>query len=351
MGMDFFRQQDLSRKASRRMVGIYILAVLCVGAAVHALVSLAMAFSAVGREGEFGGAFLPVFLNPRLALATLGVTFALIVVVSLSKIAALKSGGSAVAESMGGRRVLTTTQDFNERRLLNVVEEMALASGVAMPCVYVLDGEPGMNAFAAGYSTKDAAVAVTRGLLDALNREELQAVIAHEFSHILNGDMKLNIRLVGFLFGIFALTIVGVGLFHVARMMAFSSGGRSRNKKDNGAAVAAAIVALGLICWIVGYIGFFFGRVIQSGISRQREYLADASAVQFTRNPSGLANALKLIGAQGSVLQSAKAMEVSHMLFASGLKSVFATHPPLAERIRRWDPDFDGDFSKVRRSR
>ena len=230
---------------------------------------------------------------------------------------------------------------------MNIVEEMSVASRVPMPKVYILDKEPGMNAFAAGHDPKDAAVAVTRGLLDKLNREELQAVVAHEFSHILNGDMRLNIRLIGILFGIFALTLVGTMLFHGARIMALTSGGRSRGKNNNGMAIVLALFALGALCMIVGYIGFFFGRLMQSYISRQREYLADASAVQFTRDSAGLADALKMIGAEGSALQNPKAMEVSHMLLASGLQSAFATHPPLVDRIRRWDPSLDGDFTKL----
>jgi Zn-dependent protease with chaperone function len=228
-----------------------------------------------------------------------------------------------------------------ERRLLNVVEEMAIASGIAMPRVFVLDNEPGMNAFAAGFSSKDAAVAVTRGLLEIVQRDELQAVIGHEFSHVLNGDMRLNIRLVGILYGIFALAILGRVLIEIG----LRSSSRSTSRKNNS---LAGLAAVGIVCWLVGQIGFFFGRLIQSSISRQREFLADASAVQFTRNPLGLANALKMIGAAGSRLSSPNTSEVSHMLFASGLESMFATHPPIVSRIRRLDKQFDGNFSEAR---
>jgi len=199
-----------------------------------------------------------------------------------------------------------------------------------------------MNAFAAGFSSKDAAVAVTRGLLEIVQRDELQAVIGHEFSHVLNGDMRLNIRLIGILHGIFALAIIGRVLIEIGLR---SSSRGSSNKKNNS---LAGLAAVGIVCWLVGQIGFFFGRLIQSSISRQREFLADASAVQFTRNPLGLSNALKLIGAAGSRLANPNTSEVSHMLFASGLESMFATHPPIASRIRRLDPHFDGNFSEAR---
>jgi hypothetical protein len=194
-----------------------------------------------------------------------------------------------------------------------------------------------MNAFTAGFSSKDAAVAVTRGLLETLNRDELQAVIGHEFSHILNGDMRLNIRLIAVLHGIFALTIIGVLIIRMA--------GRVKGKNSGGAKLV--FFALGAICWLVGQLGFFFGRLIQSSISRQREFLADASSVQFTRNPDGLANALKILGAKSTALVAPNVSAVSHMLFASGLASMFATHPPLAARIRKLEPTFNGSFKEA----
>src|SRR5205085_2001576 len=217
--------------------------------------------------------------------------------------------------------------------LLNVVEEMAIASGVPVPQVYVMDGEPGINAFAAGHSASDAAISVTHGAMTMLTRDELQGVIAHEFSHLLNGDMKLNLRLMGLIFGILCLTVIGRILI------------RTRGRKN-------PLPLLGLALIIVGWVGVLFGRLIQAAVSRQREFLADASAVQFTRNPSGLAGALKKIGgiAEGSALQSHRAEEASHFFFANGLKSGFfgfATHPPLIERIRALDPSFDGKYPSV----
>jgi Zn-dependent protease with chaperone function len=254
---------------------------------------------------------------------------------------------------LGGRLIAAETRDPLERRFLNIVEEMALASGVPMPRAYVLDQEAGINAFAAGHNPNDAVVAVTRGCLETLNRDELQGVVAHEFSHILNGDMRLNLRLIGVLFGILLVSMIGYGMF---RMAGLFGGGRrsSRDSKNNGGAVALAVFLAGLGIWLVGYIGVFFANLIKSAVSREREYLADASAVQFTRNPDGLGGALKKIGAltSGSRVTATRAAEASHLFFAEGAGhawlNLLATHPPLVERIRRLDPQFDGKFDGVR---
>jgi Zn-dependent protease with chaperone function len=341
---DFFEQQDQARKATFRLLVLYVLGVIGTCVTLHLGISAALSFASSPEEStSFSTAsFVQLALNPLFAVFTLGITSLIIVLSSVYKMASLRAGGSVVAREMGGREILNTTQDLLERRLLNVVEEMAISSGIAMPRVFVLDQECGMNAFAAGFSSKDAAVAVTRGLLEIVQRDELQAVIGHEFSHVLNGDMRLNIRLVGILYGIFALAIIGRVLIEIGLR---SSSRGSSNKKNNS---LAGLAAVGIVCWLVGQIGFFFGRLIQSSISRQREFLADASAVQFTRNPLGLCNALKLIGAAGSRLANPNTSEVSHMLFASGLESMFATHPPIASRIRRLDPNFDGNFSEAR---
>jgi len=253
---------------------------------------------------------------------------------SLFRIASLRGGGGKVALELGGTRVDPDTRDPLQRRLINVVEEIALASGVPVPEVYVLDQEAGINAFAAGYSPADAAVAVTRGTLEQLNRSELQGVIAHEFSHILNGDMRLNIRLIGILFGILVIAIIGRKFLRNAYL--FSGG----NRRNNGTA-AVLLIAVGLV--VLGYIGLFFGRWIKSGIARQREYLADASAVQFTRDPNGIGGALKKIAAAsaGSQLDH-ESEEYSHMLFGAGSTArMFATHPPILQRIRAVEPGFD----------
>ncbi len=254
----------------------------------------------------------------------------------------LSAGGSKVAEQLGGTRVSANTADPLHRRLLNVVEEMAIASGVPVPQVYVLEREAGINAFAAGHNTANAAVAVTRGALVNLNRDELQGVIAHEFSHVLNGDMRLSTRLIGLLFG---LTVIAMIARTVLRHAPRSSG------RKGGAAIAVIYVAA-LVVLVLGWIGLFFGRLIQAAVSRNRESLADASAIQFTRDPQGLRGALVKIGAlgTGSRFADADAEEVAHLLFAEGIGRAFATHPPLIERIREIDPRFQPEeFDRVRR--
>jgi Zn-dependent protease with chaperone function len=278
-----------------------------------------------GASGQ-GGTLLAFTTVATLAIIGLG---------SLYRIASLRGGGEPVALQFGGVPVPEDTTDFNLRRLRNVIEEIAIASGVPVPKIYVLEHEAAINAFAAGYTPSDAVVAVTRGALDRLNRDELQGVIAHEFSHILNGDMRLNIRLMGVLFGILMLAIIG------RKVLQF--GPRGRNSKGAGAILVAALIALA-----VGYIGLFFGRMIKAGVSRTRESLADASAVQFTRQTQGLAGALKKIGGigEGSKLNDrGDAEEVSHMLFGDGVgfSGLFATHPPLLKRIQALEPQFRAD--------
>ncbi|WP_345776340.1 M48 family metallopeptidase [Luteimonas salinisoli] len=273
------------------------------------------------------------FAGPRpatLLLATVA-TVAIIGLGSLYRISSLGAGGEAVAVQLGGVAVAEDTADPQLRRLRNVVEEMSIASGVPVPKVYVLEHEAGINAFAAGYSPSDAVVAVTRGALDRLNRDELQGVVAHEFSHVLNGDMRLNIRLMGILFGILMLGLIG------RKILLHSYGIRGRGALG---ILGAAIVAL-----VIGYVGVFFGRMIKAGVSRSREVLADASAVQFTRQTSGLSGALKKIAGlrEGSQLeQRGDAEEVSHMLFGDGvgLRGLFATHPPILQRIQALEPGF-----------
>ena len=267
-----------------------------------------------------------------------------------------RGGGSVVATSLGGRRINPHTTQLKERQLLNIVEEMAIASGTPVPNTYVLAGDASINAFAAGLTTHDAVVAVTQGTLDALNRDELQAVIGHEFSHILNGDMRLNLRLASVLFGILVIGLAGRSMFHAVRFMRFTGRRSSSSKKGGGGgAIILIYLAVALAVTIIGYVGYFFGRLIQAAVSRQREFLADASAVQFTRNPAGITGALKKIGGQSAdpELTSRHAAEINHSMFAQAFRSKFggsfATHPPLRERIQAIDPQFDGNFIRPSR--
>ena len=334
MASDFFQQQDLARRKTFQLVVYFVLAILILIALVYALL---LALSMHGASEPVSG-----WQPELLLLAALGVGL-VVGAASAFKVAQLASGGQAVALMMGGEEVPGTTTDARQKRLLNVVQEMALAAGVPVPPVYVLE-ERGINAFAAGYAPGDAVVAVSQGCLNYLTRDELQGVVAHEFSHILNGDMRLNIRLVGLIFGIMALSIVG-------RMLMFASRGRSSGRNDS----RGGLVLLGLGVFVLGLVGAFFGRLIMAAVSRQREYLADASAVQFTRNSDGIGGALKKIGglAEESRIENPQAAEAGHMFFANafageGLFGLLATHPPLVERIRRLDPQFDGQFPEVR---
>ena len=271
---------------------------------------------------------LPFSQAELLFCVTVG-TLAVILMGSVFKTLQLARGGSVVAELLGGRLIDSNTSDPDERKLLNVVEEMSIASGVPVPQVYVMDDEAGINAFAAGHSTSDAAISVTSGCMKMLSRDELQGVVAHEFSHILNGDMRLNLRLMGLVFGILCLTIIGRILI------------RARKGK-----FLLPIIGVSLI--IIGWAGVFFGRLIQAAVSRQREALADAAAVQFTRNPAGLAGALKKILIHGSRIDSPHAEEASHLFFANGLDtSILATHPLLTDRIRALRPSPDGKSQRV----
>ncbi|MBW8367520.1 MAG: M48 family metallopeptidase, partial [Arenimonas sp.] len=320
--MNFFERQDQSRRQSKRLVLLFAAAVAAIVVAMNFIVLL------VG--GGFNEATLPGARWAAVIATTLG-TLAVIGVASMFRISSLRAGGAAVATQLGGTPVPEDTHDFHYRRLRNVVEEVAIASGVPVPQIFVLEQEAAINAFAAGYSSSDAAIAVTRGALDKLNRDELQGVIAHEFSHVLNGDMRLNIRLMGVLFGILVLGIVGRKILVHGRV-----GGSSRG------ALPVMAVALGLVA--VGSIGMLFGRMIKAGVSRQREFLADSSAVQFTRQTKGLAGALKKIAGlgEGSKLTSRDTEEVAHMLFGDGVgySSLFATHPPLVARIQALEPSF-----------
>ena len=323
--MDFFEKQELARRRTKWLVVYFLLAVLGIIAALH-----------------FG--FCAIFGQAYDDWGLLGVTAAGVVISvgigSLVKIVQLAKGGKAVAEMLGGSPVDPATIDPSERRLRNVVEEMSLASGVPVPSIYILE-EDSINAFAAGWGTTDAAIGVTRGCIDNLTRDELQGVVAHEFSHILNGDMRLNIRLMGLLNGILFLAVLGGVLVRIA---ASSPRSRSSDNKNSGS-IVALLLGAGAVLYLVGWIGVFFSKLIQAAVSRQREFLADASAVQFTRSPHGIAGALAKIGNLTSRLRHPRAQEASHMFFGNSLAeswfNLFATHPPIKERIAQIAPDLE----------
>jgi Zn-dependent protease with chaperone function len=337
--MNFFDHQDRARSTTKKLVVLFFLAIVVLIAMTSFLIISLFFVAENNSSGDF--AISQEFLTSDIVLlVTLGVV-AVVGLGSVYRFIQLRGGGKSVAESMGGRLLNTGTLDADERKILNVVEEMALASGLPVPPVYLME-DSAINAFAAGYHSKDAVIGITRGCIKILSREELQGVVAHEFSHIFNGDMRLNIRLMGVLYGIMVLGTIGYVIVRSSRYRM-----RSRNSKGNG------IIVLGLGLIVIGYGGTFFGNMIKAAVSRQREFLADASAVQFTRNPDGIGGALKKIGGYdlGSTINNDKADEISHMLFAEGLASRFtglmATHPPLQERILKIEPNWQGQLPTI----
>ncbi|MEK2017787.1 M48 family metallopeptidase [Vibrio parahaemolyticus] len=338
--MDFFHHQDTARQRTGLLVMLFTLAVLAITGLVS-VISIGIYFYFTGEP------FTTQSIISYCLLSFVGV----LLVVSISSFIRLSelnaNGGRGVAESIGGKLISTDTSNAKHRQLLNVVEEMSIASGIPVPPVYVMAEEHGINAFAAGMSIDDAVIGVTQGALDAFSRDELQGVIAHEFSHILNGDMRLNTRLIGALFGITCIAHFG----HLILDNSNSTRHVSRSSSDSNKGFAV-IILIAIVCLVLGWLGTLFGNMIKAAISRQREFLADASAVQFTRNDQGIAGALKKIGSnvQGSTLNTKASDEMSHMMFGqsklSGFSSLFATHPPLDERIRRIDPNWDGIYAQ-----
>ena len=353
--MDFFQHQDEARKSSNRLVALFVLAVLGIVLSVHFSISALFFWGQASASGSDPSYSFDWFDLDRLVFFA-GSTLLIILLGSLYKTWRLSDGGHSIAQLLGGRPIAPNTTDAHERRMLNVVEEMAIASGVPVPTVYLMEGEESINAFAAGFTPQDAVIGVTRGTLELLSRDELQGVIAHEFSHIFNGDMRLNLRLMGVLHGILVIALIG---YFILRTSMFRGASRSRNGG------AAALPLIGLVLVVLGYVGVFFGRMIKSAVSRQREYLADASAVQFTRNPDGIGGALKKIGglAEGSVIMNPNAEQASHFFFSDGkygkvraaLSGVshfafLSTHPPIKDRIRRIDRGWNGRFLDVDKS-
>ncbi|MDX1683051.1 MAG: M48 family metallopeptidase, partial [Phycisphaeraceae bacterium] len=354
--MNFFEHQELAQKQTRRLVWMFTVSVLVVilvsWLALGSIVWLAVGWMAMKADNPPPG-WWQVMSNGWVLLATLGGTIVVILFGSIGKMFELRDGGRVVAEMLGGRRVEPATTDPHERKLMNVVEEMSIASGTPVPPVYLLDDETGINAFAAGFEATDAVIGVTRGCIEKLSRDELQGVIAHEFSHVIHGDMRLNLRMIGWIYGIFALAAIGEGLM---RVVWYSGGSSRRSNRDGGGAIVFAVLAAGLVLLIIGYVGMALGKMIQASVSRQREYLADASAVQYTRYPEGIAGALKKIGGygkMGSDLGVTGAGQFNHMFFGRNrdhldpFDGLYASHPPLTNRISRLDPAFDGTFPEI----
>lgn len=328
--MDFFKAQDYARRRTRHLVVLFVLSLLGLLVLTNLLLYFVFSFSGTDTGPVATSA------GPALYASVSAAVLLVVLISSLFKTLSLRQGGDAVAQMMNAR-LLVSPKSLDEQKLLNVVEEMAIASGTAVPPVYIME-EMSINAFAAGHSNEDAVIGVTRGAIQKLNREQLQGVIAHEFSHILHGDMRLNLKLIGLLHGIMVLGMMGHFLLRAAST--------SRRNNNNNAAVA--ILGIGLL--VIGASGSFFGGLIKAAVSRQREFLADASAVQYTRNPAGIAGALKRIGmdTDNLFLDNPAASQISHALFSEGVKhrfnSLFATHPPLEKRITALEPQWSGQF-------
>ena len=326
--MNFYEHQAQARKRTTLLVVFFALAVLMIVLALNAVAYAAM----VGASGSTGNEPLSpmAWLEQPYWLWISGAVVALIAGSSLFTLLRLRGGGQALAAMVGAREIDLSSKDAQERQLINIVEEMSIASGTPMPVLYVLDDEPGINAFVAGTRPSETVMVVTRGALDSFTRDEMQGVVAHEYSHIFNNDMRINIRLMGVLAGILVIGQIG-------RVM-LRSGAHSRSKNSGQA------MAVGLAVLAIGYIGLFFGALIKAAISRQREFLADASAVQFTRNPDGISGALRRIQqhVEGTQLRNSHSEDLSHFCFGESVSYFFgglmSTHPPLEKRIRAIDP-------------
>jgi len=357
--MDFFAQQDEARRASRRLILWYLLAiafvVLCfnlVAALIYAALAIYGALPLAGGEPlvwnglfrTYGHALLHVPAAVHYAVS--GIVTAVVLVVTAHRMWQMSEGGPAVASILGAHYLDRSRVTPAEAKLLNVVEEMAIASGISVPPVYLLRGEEAINALVAGHSPNEAVIVATQGAVHKLSRDELQGVMGHEFSHILNGDMALNVRLVSLLAGIACF-----GEWGEAMVQAGAAAAAKKSREERGGEVLLAM--FGAAIAFIGFPGLFAAEAVKAAISRQRELLADASSVQFTRNPDGIAGALDSIRylKAGTTLRTAYAVELSHMFFAPALVRWWAwpSHPPIEERIRRAHPRFlQEDYRRTR---
>jgi Zn-dependent protease with chaperone function len=340
--MDFYSHQENARRRSRGLLVRFLFANVLLIALLTACLTLLPSLAGYLRDANSRDPTVkPLAIAKELLPFALQVdlcVFGAVLIAAAIRFYFLSSTGGAVAEALGGTLLPQDTDDHLERRYLNVVEEMAIAANVTVPQVYILADEPGINAFASGPTPEKSAVAVTRGALERLTRDELQGVVAHEFSHILHGDVRLNIRIASYIYGLAVLYAIGRFFFE----------SQSNHRKSRS---AGFVIVLGLVFLLVGFLGRLVSVLMSAAISRQREFLADATAVQLTRNPDGIAGALKKIGgfSESSQIHNSKADSMSHFFLAKSdkpslLNRVSATHPPLGERISRLDPSFKGDY-------
>jgi Zn-dependent protease with chaperone function len=322
--VNFFDHQDAAKRGTRRLVVLFTLSLLGVIAMLYLPLAVVMASEA--DKSPYAPSAAPWWNPGVFAAVALGSTVIILLGAGAKRLQ-LSGGGKAVAESLGGRWLQPAGASPAERRLLDVVEEMSIASGMPVPPVYVIE-DASINAFAAGHTPKDAVLGFTRGAIDQLTRDELQGVVAHEFSHVAHGDMRLNLRLACAVAGVMVIALIGRGVLHAAARMP-----ASRSRKGDG---RAGVAVIGLVLLVVGGLGALFGRLLQAAVSRQREFLADASAAQYTRNPAGLASALRRIaGLHDNRMESDAASGLNHFFFTSAARAWLASHPPIEERIRR----------------
>ncbi len=341
---DFFAQQEQAKRNTAILVIMFICAVILIILSVYLAVTVGLFLTQIFMAQQTGW-FIREFWDMDRFLWITGITIILVASGSFYRTHQLKRGGGvAVAQMLAAEPVPSNSADALLSRLLNIVEEMAIASGMPVPPVYLI-AQSGINAFAAGFGPRDAVITVSQGAVELLSRDELQGVIAHEFSHILNGDISLKMRLMGLLYGITLISDCGI-------VMMTARGSSHHHSRERG--THPAIVLIGFMIFMVGTIGSVFADMIKRAVSRQREFLADAAAVQFTRNPEGIAGALKVIGGykRGSRINHAATQQTSHFFFCNAVKSWenkdwWATHPPLLERIQRLQPGFNGQIKAL----
>ena len=357
--MNFFEHQQQAQRKTTRLIIYYFFGLFLTFLTIHLLVAAVASIILETQQGGSGSgefsieAVRSVAEDPLYILIDLAAVTLVVGGGTLFKVSQLKSlDGDGIARNYGGTQVLPGKASWKEKRLLNIVEEMAIASGVPVPNVYIMRGEQSINAFAAGFTPQTSVISVTQGALDYLTRDELQGVIAHEFSHLLHHDTRLNMRLIGVLFGLEMIAIIGYLLIRLAPHLANASRSRDNDRNSSVLAMFLLCLGIGIALLIIGLIGQLFANIIRAAISRQREFLADASAVQFTRNPNGIGGALKKIGSRvGGNISNNHAVEASHLffsnIFGSGLSGLFNSHPNLTVRIKRIDPQFNGEYQKT----
>ena len=327
--MNFFEQQDQARRRTTWLVVLFLLSIACVALSFYGLAL----FVIVPQAQDRGAKGAEIWWNPQIFMEITGAVCLIIFLGAGVQRLRLGGTGKSVAEALGGQPLQGATENADEQKLRDVVDEMAIASGMPVPPIYILQ-EDAINAFAAGKNPQDAVLGFTRGAITQLNRDELQGVTGHEFSHVAHKDTRLNLRIACVVAGVMLIALIGRVMLQVAGRIATAP--RMSSKKDDRGGAALAFVAVGLGLLIVGGIGAFFGRLLQAAVSRQREFLADASAVQYSRNPAGISSALRKIGGLPfTAIQSPAASGLNHFFFSKSINSWLSTHPPLPERIQR----------------